>query len=237
VDIPQMNISQIDDRLRAVLLRRIERGELTVGLLARQTHLEKSHISKYLHANGGLSKQSTVRILAAQDLSAEYLIELGPRVQSRVERTQIVPVVSHTSALFDPEIRASAVGMWLHLAVESLEPLEDRKLRSRTSWRRFVAMRVDDENARAMEPLVYEGAIAVIDRHYNSLDAWHPPRQNLYAVREGRRVVLRYIDPIGSQLIIRALNIGISANLIEMGANTNPGEYIAGRVAMTLNPT
>jgi hypothetical protein len=49
--------------------------------------------------------------------------------------------------------------------------------------------------------------------------------------------VLRYIDPIGSQLIIRALNIGISANLIEMGANTNPGEYIAGRVAMTLNPT
>jgi hypothetical protein len=237
VDIPHMNISQIDERLRTVLLRRIERGELTVGLLARQTRLAKSHISKYLHAKGGLSKGSTDRILAAQHLEAEDLMELGSSVRSRVELTRAVPVVWQASALFDPEMRPSAVEMWLPLPVEWLQSLEDRKLRSRISWRRFVAMRVDDESARAMEPLAHKRAIAVIDRHYNSLDACHPPQQNVYAVRDGRRVVLRYIDRIGGHLIIRPLSIGLSANLIEIGANTNPGEYIAGRVVVTLNET
>jgi hypothetical protein len=230
-----MNISEMDERLRALLLRKIERGETTVGLLARQTGLAKSHVSKYLHTKGGLSKTATDLILKAQHLGAEDLIKLGPQVQSRFERMQIIPVVSHTSALFDPEIRASAVRMWLPLAVESLRGLESHKVRSRGSWRRFVGMGVNGDDARAMEPLVYEGAIAVIDRHYNSLDACHPPRQNVYAVREGRRVVLRYIDQIGSHLITRPLSIGISANLIEIGANTNPGEYIAGRMVMTLN--
>lgn len=232
-----MKIFEMDERLRALLLRRIERGELTVGLLARQTRLAKSHISKYLHAKGGLSKNSTDRILAAQHVEAEDLIELGRRVRSRIELTQAVPVVWQASALFDPEISPSAVQTWLPLPVEWLQSLENRKLRSRTSWRRFVAMRLDGESARAMEPLAYESAIAVIDRHYNSLDACHPPRQNVYAVRDGRRVVLRYIDRIGGHLITRPLSIGISANLIEIGANRNPGEYIAGRVAMTLNAT
>ena len=232
-----MNISQIDERLRAVLLRRIERGEITVGLLARQTRLAKSHLSKYLHAKGGLSIAATDRILAAQHLNAEDLIGLGTSVRSRIELTQAVPVVRQASALFDPEIRASVVQMWLPLPAEWLQSLENRSLRSRISWRRFVAMRVDDESARAMEPLTYERTIAVIDRHYNTLDACHPPRQNVYAVRDGRQVVLRYIDRIGDHLIIRPLSIGISANLIEIGANTNPGEYIAGRVVMTLNET
>jgi hypothetical protein len=230
-----MNISEMDERLRALLLRRIERGELTVGLLARQTRLAKSHVSKYLHAKGGLSKNSTDRILAAQHLGAEDLIELGGRIRSRIEHTQAIPVVWQASALFDPEMRASAVEMWLPLPVEWLQSLEKRKLRSRSSWRRFVAMRVDDESAKAMEPLGHESSIAVIDRHYNSLEECHPPRQNVYAVLDGRRVVLRYIDHIGGHLIIRPLSIGISANLIEIGANTNPGEYIAGRVVMTLN--
>ena len=86
-----------------------------------------------------------------------------------------------------------------------------------------------------MDRLFYEGAIAIIDRHYNSLVAYHPPQQNLYAVRDDVRVVLRYIDAIGTHLVIRPRSIEVSANLIEIAANANPGEYIAGRVALILN--
>ena len=86
-----------------------------------------------------------------------------------------------------------------------------------------------------MEPLVYEGAIAVIDRHYNSLIAYDPPRPNLYAVRDGQRVALRYIDVTRTHLVLRPLSIGAPANLIEIAPEASPGEYIAGRVAFILN--
>jgi len=82
-----------------------------------------------------------------------------------------------------------------------------------------------------MDPVLYEGAIAVIDRHYNSLAPYHPPRQNVYAVRDGLRVMLRYIDKAGTHLIIRPRSIAYPATLIDIAAHVNPGDYIAGRVA------
>ena len=37
-------------------------------------------------------------------------------------------------------------------------------------------------------------AIALLDRHYNSLMPYRPNRPNLYAVRHGSHLTLRYVD-------------------------------------------
>ncbi len=58
-DYPQMNFTQMHERLRVELLRRIERGTLSVSLLARQTGFGKSHLSNFLHSRRKLSLEGT----------------------------------------------------------------------------------------------------------------------------------------------------------------------------------
>ena len=196
-----MNFFQMHERLRTELLRRVQRGDLTVALLAKQSGLGRSHISNFLHARGRLSIDALDRILAAQDLSAENLVDLGSRGQPLSPHAEAVPVVSQSAALFEPIIRLGVGRMLLHLPPGELLSLRPRPVRSRRLWRRFVAVRLDHDDACSMEPLLYGGAIVVIDRHYNHVEPCNPPRRNLYAVRERGRLQLRYIDLIATHLV------------------------------------
>ena len=231
-----MNFSQMHERLRTEMLRRIQRGELTVTLLSKQIGFGRSHVSNFLHSRGRLSSDALDRILIAQRMKAEDLVEFTPRVPSRTSRDVAVPLVSHTTALFEPDIRSSAVQMWLSLPQQKLGSLRSRAVPSRHSWRRFVAISIDAAAAKSLEPFVHVGAIAVIDRHYNSLAPSHPPQPNIYAVCDCVRVALRLVERVVTHLIIRPLSIEFAANLIEVAPNANPGEYIAGRVVLILNP-
>jgi hypothetical protein len=230
-----MNLSQMHEHLRTELLRRIQRGDLTVTLLAHQTGFGRSHISQFLHGAARLSLSGLDRILEAQKLAAEDLVHLEAHPQASIRHLQLVPVVAHTTALFEPAFRVSQIESLLPLTSAALRSLRAKRSASRQSWQRFVAVRIDHYDARPMEPLVYGGAIAVIDRHYNSLVAYDPPRPNLYAVRDGQRVALRYIDATRTHLLVRPLSIGAPANLIEIAPEASPGEYISGRVAFILN--
>ena len=230
-----MNFSQMHERLRTEMVRRIQRGEASVTLLSKQTGFGRSHVSNFLHSRVRLSVDALDRFLEAQQMTAEDLIGFRPRARSGAGTTMI-PVVTPSAALFEPDIRTGGVRAWLSLPDEYLRSLPSRAVASRHSWRRFVAIRVDPEVARSMGREQYAGAIAVIDRHYNSLHLHHPARPNLYVVRgEGAQVVLRYIDRIANQLIVRPANIEFPPSLIEVPPKVNPGEYIAGRVALMLN--
>ena len=72
-----MNFTQMHERLRVELLRRIERGTLSVSLLARQTGFGKSHLSNFLHSRRQLSLEGLDRMLATQHMACEGLLELG----------------------------------------------------------------------------------------------------------------------------------------------------------------
>lgn len=229
-----MNFSKTYERLRTECLRRIQRGDLTNSELSRQTRLSKSHLSKFLHAHGRLSSSAADRILEALDLTAGDLVDFGQHLHSRQLSDIAVPVISHSAALFQPEIGPRAAEMWLTLSHKQVRSLLARCVPSRRSWRRFVAVRIDRNGAESMNRRDYEGAIAVIDRHYNSLQAFDPLRPNLYVMRDGAQVMLRYIDRIGTHLVIRAANSEIRANLIEVPTHANPGEYIAGRVVLII---
>lgn len=232
-----MNFSQMHERLRLELLRRIQRGTLSVSLLARQTGFGQSHISNFLHNRRLLSLEAMDRILSAQHLNVPDLlpaIARDERAQLEGERDS-VPVVSHPVALFEPFIRPSAVQFILQLPAGSLHTSRARPSLARRSWQRFVAVRVPAADALAMDPIIMPEAIALIDRHYNSLLPYRPHRPNLYAVRHGAHLRLRYVDFLLNRLVLRPFNIAFPVDLMEVPPGESPGDLLAGRVALILN--
>ena len=236
-DFPQMNFTQMHEHLRLELHRRIQRGTVSVSLLARQTGLGQSHLSNFLHSRRQLSLEALDRILAAQHMAATDLLP-GPynaRELQADEEGCAIPVVSHAAALFEPFIRPSAVQLMLYLPAGLLQAIRTRVTKPRSAWQRFVAVRVPRADALPMEPLVLPEAIALVDRHYNSLMPYWHERPNLYAVRHGAHLTLRYVDYLSNRLVLRPHNIVFPVELIEVGPGESPTELIAGRIALILN--
>jgi transcriptional regulator with XRE-family HTH domain len=236
-DFPKMNFTQMHERLRLELLRRIQRGTVSVSLLARQTGFGQSHLSNFLHSRRQLSLEALDRILAAQLMAAGDL--LPATYQSETPPTDgegsAVPVVSHAAALFEPFIRPSAVQSVLHLPTGLLQSIRSRPSNQRRAWQRFVAVRISAADAPPMEPLLLPEAITLIDRHYNSLMPYRPSRPNLYAVRHGAHLRLRYVDFAANRLVLRPHNIAFPVELIEVDSGELPSDLIAGRIALILN--
>ncbi len=232
-----MNFTQMHDRLRLELLRRIQRGTLSVSLLARQTGFGQAHLSNFLHSRRQLSLEAMDRILAAQHLKVADLLPTERRagLLPEGEEGSAVPVVSHSTALFEPLIRPSAVQSILHLPAAAVQSVRARASNPRRAWQRFVAVRVSGADAMPMEPLVLPEAIALIDRHYNSLLPYRPNRPNLYAVRHGAHLTLRYVDFISGRLVLRPYNIAYPVELIEPDPGEPPNNLLAGRIALIVN--
>ena len=234
---PHMNFTQMHERLRLELLRRIQRGTLSVSLLARQTGFGQSHLSNFFNSRRLLSLEAMDRILAAQHLTVGDLL---PTVRQRGEESpegekDRVPVVSHAVALFEPFIRPATVQTMLDLPRGVLESVRHRAPPARRAWQRFVAVRIPSADALPMDPLVMPEALVLIDRHYNSLIPYRPNRPNVYAVRQGAHLVLRYVDYVANRLVLRPHSLAFPVDLVEVDPGESPGDLLTGRVALILN--
>ncbi|MGB0062887.1 MAG: helix-turn-helix domain-containing protein [Terracidiphilus sp.] len=225
------------ERLRLELLRRIQRGTLSVSLLARQTGFGQPHLSNFLRSRRQLSLEAIDRILAAQRLTVADLLPALPQKAFWQEdkNAGTVPVVSHATALLEPVIRPSAIQLMLHLPSGALQSVRARTTTMRRAWQRFVAIRIASADALPMEPLVLPEALVLIDRHYNSLLPYRPNRPNLYAVRHGAHLTVRYAEFQASRLILRPLNIAFPIQLIAIDPEESPSDWLVGRVALILN--
>lgn len=233
-----MNFTQMHDHLRLVLLRRIQRGTLTISLLARQTGLAKAHLSNYLRSKKRLSLEALDRVLASQRLSAEDLVPMNLRMEDLLseEGGSAVPLVSHATALFEPVVRPSAIQSVVHLPAGSLNSVRASwSAGSRRTWRRFVTVRIPSNDTPPMEPVVFPDAIVLIDRHYNSFTPYRPDRPNLYAVRHESDLLIRYVDFLAGRLVLRPHNILFPVSLIEIEHGESPRELLVGRIALILN--
>jgi hypothetical protein len=123
----------------------------------------------------------------------------------------------------------------LHLPAGVLQSIRARVSSPRRAWQRFVAVRISSADALPMEPLVLPEAITLLDRHYNSLMPYRPNRPNLYAVRHGAHLSLRYVDYIAGRLVLRPHNIAFSVDLIEVDPYESPSDLIVGRIVLILN--
>ena len=232
-----MNFTQMHERLRLELLRRIQRGTLSVSLLARQTGFGQSHMSNFLRGKRQLSLEALDRVLLSQHMSVWDVLPVNfNRADTfTTEGKDTVPLVSHAAALFEPFIRPSSMRSMLHVPPRLLDATPGRGPTSRKAWQRFVAVSIPAADALAMDPVVSPNAIVVIDRHYNSLFPYRPNRNNLYAVRNGKHLALRYLDFLVNRLVLRPHNLAVAVDLLEIPPGEAPGDFIAGRVMLILN--
>jgi len=234
-----MNFTRMHERLRLELLRRIDRGTLSVSLLSRQTGFGQPHISNFLRKRRMLSLEAMDTILAAQRLTAADLLPALERSALQPPREEFgqVPLVSHAVALFEPVIRPSAVQAALHFPVQTLASIHPRASSARRAWQRFVAVRIPAQEAIAMDPLILPDAIALIDRHYTSFVAYRPARPNIYAVRHQAHLAVRYIQFSANRLVLRPHSAAFPVELIEVAPGETPADLVVGRVALILNET
>ena len=231
-----MRISDLEANLRAHIWARIHRGELTGSGLSRDAGFQQAHMSNFLNARRGLSPEAIDRLLDVLKVDVLDLAdpeELRLRALQRPERTSSfdsVPLVTLQDAAFAPRIPTRQVLDSFKFRKRFLSRLKADVIGDRGEWLRFVMVKCDSDSARAMAPRLAAGAVLLLDRHYNSLGAYHRGMQNLYAVRFGSQCVIRYVAVAPRRIILRPHNEQWPVELAEIPMGKGFAEYIVGRV-------
>jgi len=230
-----MKFHDLHERLRLETWRRIDQGVLSSSLLARKTGLAQAHISNFLHGRRQLSLPALDRVLRAEALSVEDLSAadeaVRPGGQERASM-DVVAVVSHHNAMTAPIVSSRMAIERLYLPGGWLARLPARRAMNRRSWERFVGVRVGALQALPMDPILRNGSIAVLDRHYNSLTAWKWPNPNLYGVRAGSQMLFRHVAFEANRLILRPRALDHPVEVVELSPEESPSDLLVGRVCL-----
>lgn len=231
-----MDFSHLHERLRVETVRRIDRGQLTGTLLARQTGLRPSHISNFIHRKRKLSLAALDRVLTAQALSIENLLPESNRSHDPEKPRNIsaVPLVSPAVALHSPIVNERSIIELIRLPAGMLDHLRPKRTLARRDWQRFLAIRVSAVQARPMEPILSAGMIAILDRHYNSLLPHQPHKPNIYAVNANNSLLFRYVGYEANRVILRSHVFEYPVELLRLGADQSPSDCIIGRVCAAI---
>lgn len=231
-----MTFSQLHERLRLEMWRRIQRGVVTGKLLAAQTGLRPSHISNFLHRKRKLSLAALDKLLVAQQITIPELAGLLAEADAQdtgdaVEALRI-PLVTQTAAVLLPVLPARAIQSHISLPVSELDRFPRRHSSGRGAWERFIGIRINSEEASAMTPLLHDLSLVIIDRHYNSLVPVAPPHPNLYAVRIGNRLLLRYVTFESNRMLLRPHRLDFPVEALELAPGDSPSDYLIGRICL-----
>jgi hypothetical protein len=235
-----MNFEDLHELLRQELQRRIDRGDLSGAAIARSAGFQQAHISNFLNGKRALSLSGLDRVMAAQGITVEQVLPLdlsasaGGSVSYAAEM-QAIPVVSPSTAMEDAVVRAGSVIETIPVALSRLDQCRARPSAKFAGWERFVAIRADGQQAAAMAPMIGADATVVIDRHYNSLAPYRAHQRTLFAVRGGGGLALRFVDFDDGRLILRPLSVDFPVQLVALGAEETPADYIVGRVCLVLS--
>ena len=233
-----MNFQDLHELLRLELLRRIEQGSLTGTVLARQAGFRQAHISNFLNRKRALSLDGLDRVLAAQDLTVDQIMPLELCAASSTPATdpiEAIPVVSPSTAMDEARVRPGSVIETIHVSASRLQENRARPSVKCAHWQRFLAVRADAQQTAAMDPCITDGAIVVLDRHYNSLAPYRAHQRTLYAVRCGAGLVFRYLEFDDGRLILRPLSLAFPVQLLALESHETPADYIVGRVCLVVS--
>jgi transcriptional regulator with XRE-family HTH domain len=232
-----MNFTVLQDSLRTKIADKIQKGELTGISLAQRSGYRQAHISNFLNTRRGLSLESMDRILQVLGMSVLDLIQParaalgdGPRSRS-VDGFENVFLVSAVTAIEQRLIvPATSIGV-LKFKRGFLKKLPTGSGRSkRQEWMRFVVVKADRGNAGAMYPRIMHGSNLLIDRHNISLIQCRILSPNIYAVSKKGRLLVRYVEVEGSQLLLRPHNGKCPLEAIALAPEHPASDYIVGRV-------
>jgi len=231
-----MKFKTRQENLRKALWARIEAGQLTGLELAKQTGFQQAHISNFLNRKRSLSLTGMDKVLAVQHLSVLDLLD----PQEINKRASIVPpsedefenvlLVEGTVAAGEPLVTSENVRDILKFKKSFLRKLRPEPASPRNEWRRFVLVKVDAREGMSMYPRLLPGATVLLDRHYNSLKAYRKNEQNMYAVRKEGGCTVKYVELVGSNLVLRPQNPSYPVDVIDIEEDKTFADYIVGRV-------
>lgn len=229
-----MSISDLQDRLRALVRERIETGELTGTELANHAGFQQAHVSNFLNERRGLSIEAMDRIMAVMRLEVSDLLP--------VERTRLsamtcsdaafdsIPVITR-DALLQSDFSAGEIVEYLRFKKSFLRRIRPEMANQRRNWQRFVLIKADKDSGEAMRPRLLPGATLLVDRHYNSLRSYRRRDQNLYVVKTGEMCTVRYVELQGNQLTLRPENQKCPLGYVQLGKGETFADHVVGRVA------
>ena len=232
-----MKFKALQDNLRKILQQRIEAGELTGLRLAQQTGFKQAHISNFLNRKRGFSIEGMDKVLQVQHLSVLDLLdpaEINKRASilpPSGDDFENVVLTDSVTAATQPRIVSMQVKEILKFKKSFLHKLRPETEGDRSSWQRFVLIKLDPRDAHAMSPRLTSGATLLIDRHYNSLKPYRKGELNLYVVLKNDNCAVRYVELTGNQLILRPHNPHIPLESISIEETKSPSDYLVGRIA------
>ncbi len=219
--------------LRRELRRRIDAGELTGTQLARKTGFTQAHISNFINRKRGLKLSALDRMMKAVGLTVYDLLD--PR---ELTRHVTLPAVSEGDFLDVPVIDPAAAMSPIVVREQMREVLKFRRafldrLRpsgaaSRKDWTRFVVLQLEASQAAAMWPGVGARVTVLVDRHYDSLGPYRSGKRNIYAIRAGANVLVRYVESSDRGLVLQPRDAAFPATLLP---SAGVADAIVGRVA------
>jgi hypothetical protein len=231
-----MKFKILQDNLRKILWDRIEAGELTGLRLAQQTGFKQAHISNFLNRKRGLSIEGMDKVLSVQHLSVLDLLDPA-EVNKRAsilpptgDEFENVVLTDPSTAATQPLIVSMHVKEILKFKKSFLHKLKAHTEGDRSSWQRFVLIKLDPREASFMSPRLIPGATLLIDRHYNSLKPYRKGDFNMYAVLKNDTCAVRYVEQADSHLILRPHNQSSPIEIITMAEGSSAADYLIGRI-------
>ena len=226
-----MLISDLNNRLRAVIEERIDARELTGTDLARRAGLQQAHISNFLNSRRGLSIESMDRLMQVLGLDVRDLMPSERRAPPGVADAgfEAVPVVT-PAALLQSEFAGGEVLEFLRFKKSFLRRVRPEMANQRGNWQRFAMMRADRDSGEAMRPRLLPGSMLLIDRHYNSLRPYRRRQPNMYAIDKSGNLLVRYVELQEAQLLLRPHNQQAPLASIVIRPGKSFADYIIGRV-------
>lgn len=231
-----MKVRTLQENLRHILWSRIEAGELTGLKLAQRVGVRQAHISNFLNRKRNLSLDSMDKVLAVQHLSVLDLLD--PSEVSK--RATILPpsegefenvlLVESAVAAREPLVTSVQVKDVLKFKKSFLRRLRPSPQGDRSPWRRFVMIKVDPRDGMSMYPRLLPNATVLIDRHYNSLQAYRKAEPNMYAVAKGTGCTVKYVEQSGQNLVLRPHNQSYPIDVISIEEGKGASDYIVGRI-------
>jgi hypothetical protein len=231
-----MKFKVLQENLRKILWDRVEAGELTGLRLAQQTGFKQAHISNFLNKKRGLSLDGMDKVLSVQHISVLDLLDPA-EVNKRAtilppssDEFENVLLTDASTAATQPLINSMQVKEILKFKKTFLRKLRAETKGDRSSWQRFVLIKVDAKEAMSMHPRLAPGATLLIDRHYNSLAPYRKGESNMYAVLKNGTCTVKYVEVAGNQLVLRPHNQSAAIEVITMDDGKPASDYLVGRV-------
>lgn len=228
-----MSFVGLQEALRRELRRRIAAGKLTGMQLARKTGFTQAHISNFLNGKRGLKLRALDRMLKALDLTLYDLLDAR-----ELARHAALPAETGDEFVDVPVVEGASVWSPVIVREQAREMLKFRRgflgrvhaaaPATRKAWTRFIALKLEGGEAEAMWPGAGAGATLLVDRHWVSLAPYRAGRRNIFVVKRGSGILVRYAELADESLLLQPRDSAFPAAIVAAPSLT---EVLVGRVA------